>query len=525
MDALLAVSLTRGDPPLAEQVAEAVRAGAELIELRVDCIRDDGAVEALLQQPRAVPFILTARRAEEGGAWDDDEDRRIGLLERLGRYRPGFIDVEHAVWQRSAEVRRRIGSLCDLDQARAGGARNPKSAPAGSRNRLILSCHDLRGTPADLEKVFDCLEASPAEVVKAVFTAGDALDSCRVLAQLRRRGGSRATIALAMGEAGLMTRVLARKFGGLLTFAALERGAESAPGQPPIAELREIYRWDAIRAGTRVFGVIGWPVTHSLSPRVHNAAMAAEGIDGVYLPLPVRPTYQDLAGFLDYVTDADWLDLAGISVTMPHKEWVARWLQERGYRVGALARRCEAVNTLVRARGGGWEGENTDGPGALSVLETVPELAQGGLDGQTVDLLGAGGVARAVAAALVERNCQVTIFNRSEQRARALAQQLRCDWKSWERRSSGSGRVLINCTSVGMVPDIQSSPVPTQRLRPGTVVFDTVYNPARTKLLREARARGRRAVGGVELFIGQAAEQFALWHGGSAPRGALRAGL
>lgn len=537
---LLAVSLTRRDPPLAEQVEAAVRAGAGVVELRVDRIGDAAAVEDLLQQPHEVPFILTVRRAEEGGAWEAEESRRIGLIERLGQYSPGLVDVEYAAWQRSADVRRRIGELCGLQEApgasdeattqkrdgrRGGNGGAAAEEGAGTQrgdNELILSHHDLHGTPPNLEEVFERLFAAPAGILKAVFTARDALDSCRVLEQLHRRGGRRKLIALAMGAAGLPARVLARKFGGFLTFAALARGAESAPGQPTVAELRDVYRWDAVNPRTRVFGVIGWPVARSLSPRLHNAAMAAEQIDGVYLPLPVGPTYADLAAFLDYVTRNGWLDFAGLSVTIPHKEHVARWLDERGYPLGEMARHCGAVNTLVRTSDGGWRGENTDAGGALLTLEGVPELAHGGLNGRTADVLGAGGVARAVVAALVSRGCRVTVYNRSEDRARTLAQQLRCDWEPWDRRSSGTGEILINCSSVGMTPDVESSPVSTDRLRPKTVVFDTVYIPATTRLLREACARGCRVVGGVELLVAQGAAQYELWHGRPAPRETLR---
>jgi 3-dehydroquinate dehydratase/shikimate dehydrogenase len=499
---LLAVPLTRSNPPLEEQVAAAVRAGAEVIELRVDLIRDEAAVEALLRKPHAVPFIVTVRSADEGGAWGGSEAGRIALLKRLAHHGPAYIDLELAAWERL--------------EARHGGTEARRHAGGGGTpfgDALILSQHELGGTPAEIRQVFDRLEATPADVLKAVFTARDALDSFRVLAELRRLAGQRGVIALAMGEAGLATRVLARKFGALLTFAALEPGAESAPGQPTTAELRDVYRWNTIGPQTRVFGVIGWPVTHSLSPRLHNAAMAVEGIDGVYLPLPVQPTYEHLASFLDAVTTSGWLDFAGGSVTIPHKQHAARWLDERGYRLGNLARRCGAVNTLVAQPDGGWRGENTDAAGALRALESVPELADGALAGRAADVLGAGGAALAVVAALRERGCRVTVYNRNEERARTLAQRLRCSWKPWEQRAAGTGSVLVNCTRVGMQPDVDASPVPAERLRPGMVVFDSVYNPALTRLLREARECGCRTISGVEMFIGQAAEQFALWHG------------
>ncbi len=499
-------------------MAAAIRAGAEVIELRVDCIGDDDAVEALLRQPHAVPFIVTVRSTGAGGAWKGNEAERIVLLERLGRHGPGYVDVELAAWERSAELRARIGGVC-------GASDQGTDVTPGGRNTLILSHHDLDETPQELRGTFDRLEASPAGIMKAVFTAQDALDSCRVLAELRRRGSARRVIALAMGEAGLPTRVLARKFGAWLTFAALEHGGESAPGQPTVGELRDVYRWDAIDRDTRVFGLIGWPVTHSLGPRLHNTVMVAEGIDGVYLPLPVRPTSGDLTAFLDYVAENEWLGLAGMSVTIPHKEHAARWLDERDYPVGRLARQCGAVNTLVRTEDGGWRGENTDAPGALRALESVPELAGEGLSGQAVDVLGAGGVAHAVVAALVERGCLVTVYNRSPERAHALAQRLRCESKAWEQRAAGSADILINCTSVGMAPDTRSSPISADRLRRGMIVFDTIYNPAETRLLREARGRGCRVVSGIEMFVGQAAEQFALWHGRAVALETLRDAL
>ena len=524
----LAVSLTHCATPLAAQVAAAVQAGAGLIELRVDRMRDDSAVEALLREPHTVPFIVTIRSADQGGSWRQDEAARIAVLERLARCAPGLVDVEHAAWQSSAELRRRLGAVCASQastDADGAGARGGETRAHGGRNELILSHHDLRGTPQNLEEAFERLLASPAGVVKAVFTARDALDSCRVLEQLRACADRRKVIALAMGEAGLLTRVLGRKFGAFLTFAALQRGAESAAGQPTVSELRDLYRWETINPGTRLFGVIGWPVARSLSPRMHNAAMAAAGIDGVYLPLPVGPDYADLAAFLDYVTANDWLDLAGLSVTIPHKEHVARWLGERGHPLGELALRCGAVNTLLRTPDGGWRGENTDALGALAALESVAELAGGQLGGCSVDVLGAGGVARAVVAALVARGCRVTVYNRTEQRARKLAQQLRCDWKSWEQRSAGSGRILVNCTSVGMTPAVQSSPVPGSRLRPETVVFDTVYDPPVTRLLGDAQERGCRRVDGLELLLRQGAAQHELWHGRAAAVETLRQAL
>ena len=508
-ETIITVPLISNVPSLVEQVTAARAAGAGLVELRVDCIHDIAAVEALLRRECALPTIVTVRSAAEGGRWSGDESERIELIRRLARLGPEYIDIELATWETAEGLRREIESMQQSGAGRPG---------------LILSHHDFESTPGNLNGIIERFSSTPVDVIKAVFTAEDVLDSLRVLeagrrcqAQLRKE-----VIALAMGEAGLPTRVLAKKFGTFLSFASLEAGAESASGQVTVAELRERYRWAAIGPRTRVFGVIGWPVSHSQSPRLHNAVMVAEGIDGVYLPLPVRPTYEALAAVLDYVTVNQWLDFAGMSVTLPHKQYATRWLEERGYTIGDLARRCEAVNTLVREDDGGWLGENTDIDGALGALRSVSELAGDGLAGRTVDVLGAGGVARAVVAGLVESGCDVMVFNRNQQRAKMLAQAVGCDWQPWEEREAGAGSVLVNCTSVGMAPDVDCSPVSAQRLKAATVVFDTIYNPLQTRMLCEAEACGCQTVSGIEMFVRQAALQCKLWHGCDVATEALR---
>ena len=482
------------------------RAGADLAELRVDCIADLPAVENLLRGCRRLPVVVTARSRNEGGRWPGSEAERIALLIRLAGLQPDYLDVEMATWEECAEIRRCVEKIRQVD----ANTRKP---------RLILSHHDFQGAPADLTQIFRRLEAVPADIIKAVFTPADSTDACRLLAESRRlKAANRPAIVLGMGESGLLTRVLAKKFGAYLTFAALESGAESAPGQPTIADLRGLYRWADVGARTRVYGVIGWPVSHSQSPKLHNGFMAAEHIDGVYLPLPVRPDYAGVADFLDFVAASDWLDFAGFSVTIPHKVNVFRWLGEHGCAISSLAQRIGAVNTLVREPDGNWRGENTDAIGALAALRSVPKLAERG-DGEdslrdlTVDILGAGGVARAVVAAVIERGCRVTIYNRDARRGAGLAEQMGCSWRAWEERDAGDARVLINCTSVGMSPKVDELSLDPARLHPDTIVFDTVYTPAETRLLREAKSHGCRIVSGLQMFRAQAAEQIRLWHG------------
>lgn len=515
---LLAVPLSSTGVALEQQVRQARAAGADLVELRVDRIGDLPAVETLVAGARLLPLIVTVRSADEGGMWTGDEAERVALIERLASLGPGYVDVEHAAWQRSANLRQRIGVLCGVrsDQARPSERRAGEGPFRRAANRLILSHHDFSGTPVDLDAVFDRLTATPAEVIKAVFTAHDATDACRVLAQLRRRAGERKVIALAMGEAGLPTRILARKFGAFLTFACLHPGGDSAPGQLPVEDLRSLYRWDQIGPGTRVYGVVGWPVAHSQGPEIHNAAMAVADIDGVYVPLPVRPGYAEFTAFMDGVTRERELDLFGLSVTLPHKEHALRWLDERGFGVSGLARQCGAANTLTRRADGTWEGDNTDAHAALEALQTAARVGGDRLRGLRVDVLGAGGAARAVVVALREHDCAITIYNRTAERADRLARELRCAYKPWEQRRQCSGDVLINCTSLGQWPAESETPLPEEALRPQTLVFDMVYRPRLTRLLRAARARGCEVVSGFRMFIGQAAAQCERWHGPAA---------
>jgi 3-dehydroquinate dehydratase/shikimate dehydrogenase len=508
---LIAVPIIAADPPLDAQVRAAQAAGADLVELRVDCIGDIRAVVNLLMQPRTLPLIVTVRSAAEGGAWTADESARLALLEQLAGFRPDYLDVEYATWQSASALRYKVVQV----------GQTATAAPT----RLILSHHSLADTPAHLGPIFDELAAMPADVIKAVFTPRDATDACRVLAQLRARAAERAVIALALGEPGLPARILARKFGAFCTFATLAPDRQSAAGQPTLADLRDLYRWDQIGPDTRVYGVVGWPVAHSQSPAIHNAALSAAGSAAVYVPFAVQPGAADFAAFMEHVHGEAELAIDGLSVTLPHKENALDWLAACGFPVAPPARQCGAVNTLVRAANGTWHGHNTDGLGALAALQTASRVREGGLRGRTVAVLGAGGAARAIVAALQNAGCQTTVYARSPRRAQHLAQDLRCACQPWAARMRYTGDILINCTPVGMWPAVAETPMPPEALRPDTVVFDVVYRPTETQLVRAARERGCEVVGGAAMFLAQAAAQFELWHSQSAPIETMRAAL
>lgn len=512
----IAVPLVAAAPDLKQQIDEAVALGADLVELRVDLIEDVEAVAAVLAGKRDVPIILTIRSQDEGGAWDGEDAERIALFERLGLELPGYVDVEYATWQRSSNLRQKIGLVCETQSG------EPINRPL---NKLILSHHNFEATPEDVGEVLRRLQAEPAAVAKAAFMPADASDSVRILDALRQSAGVKPTIVLGMGEAGLMTRVLARKFGGWLTFASLAAQQESAPGQPTIETLRQLYRWESLNAATRVLGLIGWPVGHSKGPALHNAAMATAGVDGVYLPLPVEPTRVAFDRFMNLVANADWLDVAGFSVTLPHKTHAREWLEQQQAAVSESAMRTGAVNTLIRHQDGSWSGDNTDVDGILAALSRAPSLADEDWSGREVLVLGAGGVARAIVVAVQSRGAQVTLVNRSSQRAEALAVELGCEARPWEQREQISGDVVINGTSLGMWPNVDDSPLVGDSLKPGMVVFDTVYNPLETKLLNIAKSHGCETITGDHMFLAQAARQFELWHGVAPDLNTMRTAL
>ncbi|MFM7134432.1 MAG: type I 3-dehydroquinate dehydratase, partial [Planctomycetota bacterium] len=340
-----------GEIPLAlERAARAKLVGARLVEWRCDGLAShDGAFEAIARLVREspLPAIVTVRSAEEGGSCTLAENARLALLARVARGpgAPRMIDVEHAAL--ASDLARGLLSAAIASSEGRGEGRGDGDQPA----RVVGSTHDFDGRPADLTQRFEALQHDPlVSVAKLAWTARSLRDNLEAFDLLAVR--AKPTIALCMGEFGLMSRVLAPKFGGFLTFAADAEGAGTAPGQPTVRDLRDLYRFGSIGPATRVFGVIGWPVAHSRGPELHNRWFRERGADAVYLPIPVPPEYEhfkatvlELAGFAP-------LDFRGASVTLPHKEHLVRLVRESGGAVDPLASRIGAANTLmVRADG------------------------------------------------------------------------------------------------------------------------------------------------------------------------------
>jgi 3-dehydroquinate dehydratase/shikimate dehydrogenase len=516
-----------GEIPLAlERAARARVLGARMVEWRCDGLASDddaaGAIARLVREA-ALPSIVTIRSAEEGGTCALAENARLALLAKVARaeHAPKMIDVEFAAM------------APDLVRGLLTAAIAPKSADE-MPTRIVASSHDFQQRPIDLmRRVAAMQDDALVSVVKLAWTARSVRDNLEAFDILATR--AKPTIALCMGEFGLMSRVLAPKFGGFLTFASDAEGSGTAPGQPTARELRDLYRFGSIGPATRVFGVIGWPVAHSRSPAFHNARFAEANYDGVYLPLPVPAEWEHFKATVGALVDHEKLDFSGASVTLPHKEHVVRFVAERGGTVDADAAWLGAANTLVVHPHGTPDAQrlfatNTDMPAAVEVLSAALATRGVALEGARVAVLGAGGVARAVAGGLALAGATVVVFNRTREKAEALARALsgraRADGKptrviagNEEHFTCNAARcecfhAFVNCTSLGMEggPEPKGSPMPGDAfLGDSTVVMDTVYAPKETPFLREARARGALCIDGEAMFVKQAELQSALF--------------
>ncbi len=490
-------------------LAVAAERGADLAELRVDGLADLSVLDRLLAD-RRLPVVVTCRPTWEGGRSDLSDADRGAVLAMAADAGADFVDVELVT------ARRHAATVRDLLGERAA-----------VNARLIVSAHDFDGRPARLTNVVAELYDSPADVAKIVWTARTIRDNLEAFEILQHR--QKPTVALCMGESGLISRVLARKFGAVLTFASLEEGTGTAPGQVAVADMKRLYRWDAIGPATKVYGVVGSPVGHSMSPAIHNAAFDATGHDGVYLPLLVNPGYESFKAFMESFLAFDGLHLSGLSVTIPHKENALRYLKERGAEVEPLAERIGAVNTIA-VDGGTLRGTNTDYAAILDTIADALGIDRAGLAGKRVAVLGAGGTGRTAVAALAACGATVVVYNRTRDRANALAAEFdgtpgKVVSADWDKLCGSCCDIFVNTTSLGMSPHADASPFgdAPPLLSAGTLVFDAVYNPPRTRLLDQAAAAGAKTVGGVEMFVRQAAAQFATWTGRPAPVQVMRA--
>ncbi len=491
----------RGIDALREASARASNIG-DLIELRLDCLAppefDRRSELRELIQKAGLSAILTFRPTEQGGQ---------RALDYASRY---------VFWCMKQDA---TGDafLMDVELDIAKGFTSTKSPPPLpiNWNRIICSYHDFVGVPADLKQIFDRMTQTPARVLKIAFQADDITDCIAAFHLLdRARSENREMIAIAMGTAGIITRVLGPSRGAFLTYGALENESATAPGQITARELRALYRIDRISRQTRIMGLAGLPVTHSISPYLHNAAFESAQFDGVYLPFEVR----EISSFIKRMVhprtrEIDW-NFLGLSVTAPHKTSVMSWLD----RIDPAAKEIGAVNTIV-VQGDELHGFNTDAHALVSpIIHRVGDL----LDARCA-VIGAGGAASAAVWSLRRKGAEVTVFARDVSKARPLAERFGATPKQLGSTLFEGFDIVIIATPLGTSGEQETeTPATAAQLRGARLAYDLVYNPAETRFLREAREAGCELIGGLEMLVKQAAEQFQLWTGAVAPEEVMR---
>jgi 3-dehydroquinate dehydratase/shikimate dehydrogenase len=469
---------------------EAAKAGAGLVELRVDCLRREPDLKRILAE-RHTPVVFTARRGVDGGLWRADEERRQRLIREAVVMGVDYVDLE-------------------MDAA----AKIPR--PRFGNTKRIISYHDFKKMPDDLDELGRQMRDLDADIIKVAAIARTVGEASRMLEFVARSNANVPTIGIAMGSVGQFTRILGAKFGAPFTYAGFNPDRTFAPGLLLLRDLQRDFFYDRIDPETEVYAVIGDPIAHSLSPAIHNAAFRELGLNKMMVPFHIP------GGTLKESLEAlQWLDIKGISVTIPHKEAIIPLLDT----IDKSVERIGACNTVV-LKDGKRTGHNTDYRAALGSLE---DALGGSIDSETsplldkqVVVLGSGGVARTLVAGLLRRGAGVTICARNDEKANALAEEFGCRSTTWGMRASNLCDVLINGTPVGMHPNVDATPVPPAAFKPGMLAFDTVYHPENTMFLKLAREHECTTVSGVDMFVRQAALQFKYYTGQDAPEDLMR---
>jgi 3-dehydroquinate dehydratase/shikimate dehydrogenase len=477
----ICVAITSTDAAELMEKAEAVLRENPLIELRLDHLKaPQTALPRLRRLTEMRPdtvIIGTCRRTASGGGFQGSVEAQLEVLRKATEAGCAAVDVEIESAEAMTEAQ--------WEELRARAA-------------IILSSHDFEST-GKLEETFARMRSFSADFYKLVGTATCLHDNVVMTRFLEQHCSEYSMVGMCMGEQGMLSRILSIRAGAAFTFGSVEHGKETAPGQPTFRELRDFYRVEQMESVTKVYGIAGDPVSHSMSPWVMNSAFRRENVNAVYIPLHAK-TLDDL------LSTATGLPLNGLSVTMPYKQAVVEHLDNSD----VLTQRTGACNTIVRGKDGGLFGFNTDVYGIVAAIE--PRLP---LQGAQILVLGAGGAARAAVFGLRAKGAEVSILNRTPATAQILAKQ--SGSKTVKRSELAKLRfdLIFNATPVGMGSD-QHLPLEEDELNT-LWVFDSVYNPIETRLLKLAQAKGCGTISGAEMFVHQAARQFEIWTGKPAP--------
>jgi 3-dehydroquinate dehydratase/shikimate dehydrogenase len=481
------VAIQAPNPVAMTALAEKALADAKFLEFRLDSLARPATflpeLKAFLAQHRDVTAIATCRRKDNGGAFTGSLASELDVLLKAAQAGCHIVDLE----------------VESAEEARPAHLEKFREALRVVGTALLVSFHDFSRT-RNLDQAARRIAAFEPDYVKVVSTAHALADNLAVLRLVADRSRSANVVGIAMGEEGLVSRILAVRTGAAFTFASLDEGTETAPGQVTARTMRDLYRLESIDAATRVFGVVGNPIAHSLSPLMHNAAFRREHVNAVMLPLKVR-TVPDL---LSVVLE---LPIGGLAVTMPLKQQILPHLAN----MDPLTAKIGACNTVRTGADGKLYGFNTDVAGVIRPLKKrLP------LKGARIAVLGAGGAARAAVFGLVEEGAEVFIINRTHEHAHALAKAAKAKAMKHELLAKQKFDVIINSTPCGMAGNKQALPIKENELN-ARLVFDMVYNPLETPLLKLAASRSIPVISGIEMFVQQGARQFEIWTGKPAP--------
>ena len=472
-----------------KNVSDAIRGikknyDSDMIELRLDYIENLSlkSIKGMLDSSKR-PIIATCRKKGEGGKFNGKEDERLKILEEAIDCGAKYADIE----------------LSSNKLALKSILKNRK------KTNIIVSYHNFEKTDKKIIKKYEEIKKLNPGSIKIVTKANSVTDNFIILDLLKKAKKERHDIsAFCMGDYGQFSRILSLIYGSEIAYASANQNS-SAPGQLTSFEMSKIYLAKKLNEKTKIAGLIGNPVEHSFGHIIHNAAFENLGINAVYLKFKV----DKLKEFIEYFKDKNVL---GFSVTAPHKVEVMKYLDK----IDKKAKKIGAVNTIV-AKNRKFYGYNTDCDGAMQALEQKTALK-----GKNVAVLGAGGASRAIIYGLKEKKSNVTIFNRTADNAKKLAGEFGCNYGLLKDAGKYKYDILINTTPVGMSPNVDRTPIKTQEIGRNTVVFDIIFNPMRTKLLKEAETRGCRTISGFEMFIKQAVLQTKLWAGKNAPENLMR---
>jgi 3-dehydroquinate dehydratase/shikimate dehydrogenase len=476
------------------EILNTYRKYTDIAELRVDCLNPDECLYIRrFPELAGLPVILTIRRDIDGGYFTGGEGTRVKLLAKGlafanadSRFNFAYVDLEDDFDVPSLE-----------EAARTFGT------------RIIRSFHNINGIIDDIPAKIKSMRYTGDEIIKIAVSVKSTNDVLQILRASKTCIGQD-KILVGMGHYGIYSRILAEKFGSFLTYSSAlsENEILGAPGQMDVRELAELYRFKKITEKTKIFGIVGYPLKASVSPWLFNKVFNLENIDAVYVPFPVN-------SITDFFELAKELDVQGLSVTVPYKEAVLPLLTKRSAAIQSIG----ACNTIYRSADG-WHGENTDCTGfSASLLEF---LNKKNLKFKKITIIGAGGVARSVAAEIYRLGAKALILNRTVHKARNIASLYNFRWGGLDSQGieimSKYNHIIIQTSSVGMEGYEEADPLELYSFSGKEVVMDLIYMPAVTPFLKRAATSGCKTINGYDMVIRQACLQYAMFMGTEIPK-------